>query len=458
MTFQNAVDKREAIASGKYSAKENIMQFLDAIRDKDEAINAVLHVNPEAIKAAEVVDEKVRKGESVGKLAGLGIMVKSCISVWGQNVSCASKVLEAYTGTFDADVIKRIREEDGIVLGMANMDEFACGASGETSAFGKTDNPAAPGHVPGGSSSGSAAAVAAGFCDMALGTDTGGSIRNPASHCGIVGIKPSYGRVSRYGLVDMAMSFDQIGPLAADVQSAGLLMEVIAGASENDPTTIEKGVATFSKFTHPQKITVGVCPQLKKLCTDQRIWDLVHQKACAVAETQGWEVKEIELPYIELAIETYYPIVYVEFFSGTRKFDGRKYGVKIEDAAGTEVLRRIFGGQEISKAEYAGRYYRKALQAKAAITDSVMKAFDGVDVLMLPTTPRLPHAFDEELTVEDMYGYDAYTTPANLTGICAGVVPVGVIDDIPVGLQVCAPSFAERKLFDVLKIIEDHGK
>jgi aspartyl-tRNA(Asn)/glutamyl-tRNA(Gln) amidotransferase subunit A len=455
MEFNTAIEKRDAIIKGDYSASENILLFLKTIEKTNPQINAIISVNEKAIEAAQVVDDKIKRKEKVGKLAGLGIVIKSNISVDGQNITCASKTLEDYKGTFDADVVRAIRDEDGIILGMANMDEFASGASGETSAYGRCDNPAAPGMIPGGSSSGSAASVAADMCDFSLGTDTGGSIRNPASHCGVVGIKPSYGRVSRYGLVDLAMSLDQIGTLANNVTDAGLLLSVIAGHSENDATTVDRGVETYNKFTKPQNIKIGICPELKSLCTDDRIWEMIEAKTRKVAAENNWEIKEISLPNVELAVQTYYPIVYVEFFSGTRKFDGRKYGKKIEDATGPEVLRRILGGQEISKAEYAGRYYRKALQAKAAIAESIERAFDQVDVIMLPAIPRLPHAFEDEITVDDMYGYDAFTTAANLAGICAGVVPAGKIDGIPVGLQIMAAAFAERMLFDVMKAAEE---
>jgi aspartyl-tRNA(Asn)/glutamyl-tRNA(Gln) amidotransferase subunit A len=456
--FKTVIEKRDAIVSGAYAAKENIIQLLELIEKKNPDINALLSVNKKAIEAAEVVDEKIRQKQKVGKLAGLGVVVKACISTEGQETNCASKTLEGYKATYDADVVRRLREEDAIILGIANMDEFAGGASGETSAYGATDNPRAPGRVPGGSSSGSAAAVASGMCDLALGTDTGGSIRNPASHCGIVGIKPSYGRVSRYGLIDLAMSLDQVGTLAQDVTGAALLLEVIAGWSANDPTTVEEDVQTYTKFTKPQKITIGICPSFKKLCSDERIWEMVEGQTRAIAKEKGWTIKEVELPHADLAVQAYYPLVYVEFFSGTRKFDGRKYGKKIEDAAGSEVLRRILGGQEVSRAEYEGQYYRKALEVKAMITVSVERAFDEVDVIMLPPVPRLPHYMEEEISVEDMYGYDVFTTPANLTGICAGVVPIATIDDVPMGLQVYAPAFRERILFDVMKVIEDETR
>ena len=449
--------KLQLIRKGELSAAENVKGFLAVIKKNNRGINALLHASGNAVAEADVVDRKIKAGKG-GKLAGLAIAVKSNISVAGMPVTCASKALENYYGTFDADAIERIKAEDGIIIGMTNMDEFACGSSGETSAFGPTDNPAAPGRIPGGSSSGSAAAVAAGMCDLALGSDTGGSIRNPASHCGVVGIKPSYGRVSRYGLVDLSMSLDQIGALAHDVQGAALLMEVISGKSGNDATTTSNGVEKYSRLQNGmlKGMKMGISPEFEAMCTNKKIYKMIEDTATRLAAATGSRLKEAKLPHVDLAIQTYYPIVYVEFFSGTRKFDGRKYGRKIEESCGEEVLRRILGGMEISKAEYHGTYYRKALKARQLIADGFEKAFRDVDMIISPTTPMLPHKLGAKITdPKTMYAYDAYTIPANLAGICAGVVPAGKIDGIPVGVQVMAPAFKEKMLFQALAAIEN---
>ncbi|MBI2549554.1 Asp-tRNA(Asn)/Glu-tRNA(Gln) amidotransferase subunit GatA [Candidatus Woesearchaeota archaeon] len=444
------------IRKGEITAAENIKGFLNVIRKNNTAINAILHINDTAVKEAEAVDKKIKSGEA-GKLAGLAIAVKSNISVIGLPISCASKTLENYYGTFDADVIAKIKAEDGVIIGMANMDEFACGSSGESSAFGRTDNPAAPGRIPGGTSSGSAAAIAAGFCDLALGSDTGGSIRNPASHCGVVGIKPSYGRVSRYGLVDMTMSFDQIGPLSNDAYGAALAMQVISGKSENDAATSANKVPNYLRLLKKglKGLKIGIVSEFEEMCSDKRIYRLMEGVTHKFAAATKSGVKQIKLPYVDLAIQAYYPIVYVEFFSGTRKFDGRKYGKKIEESCGEEVLRRILGGREISRAEYHGTYYRKALKAKKLISEGFERAFKEVDIIISPTTPMLPHKLGTKITdPRAMYAYDAYTTPANLAGICAGVVPAGRIDGIPVGLQIMAPAFKEELLLQAMAEIE----
>jgi len=444
------------IRTGRLTSAQNIKGFLGAIRKKNREINAILYINENAIAEAELVDRKIKAGNA-GKLAGLAIAVKSNISVTGMPVNCGSKTLENYYGTFDADVVAAIRKEDGIIIGMANMDEFACGSSGESSAFGATDNPTAPGRIPGGSSSGSAAAVAAGFCDVALGSDTGGSIRNPASHCGVVGIKPSYGRVSRYGLVDLSMSLDQIGLLANDVYGAALLTEVISGKSENDGTTITGEVPKYPQLLNKRAsgLKIGLCGEFEVMCSDKRIYGLIAEAVGKFADATKSQIKLVKLPHVDLAIQAYYPLVYVEFFSGTRKFDGRKYGQKIEESCGEEVLRRILGGKEISRAEYHGTYYRKALKAKKLINEGFENAFKEVDIVISPTTPMLPHKIGTKITdPKVMYAYDAYTIPANLAGICAGVVPAGKIDGVPVGLQVMAPAFGEEVLLRVMAAIE----
>jgi aspartyl-tRNA(Asn)/glutamyl-tRNA(Gln) amidotransferase subunit A len=446
--------KLKDIKSGKLTAEENIKNFLKRIEKEDKKVNSFLYINKNAIKEAKEIDNKIKKGKA-GKLAGLAIAIKSNINVLDMPISCASKTLENYYGTYDADVVKKIKAEDGVIIGMLNMDEFASGSSGESSAFSPTKNPKAKDRIPGGSSSGSAAAVAADFCDIALGSDTGGSIRNPASHCGVIGIKPSYGRVSRYGLIDLSMSLDQIGPLCKDVYGAALMLEVISGKSKYDPTTYDEPVKKYTDFKLG-KIKIGMSKSFEKLCKEKKIYDIVEEKANDFANKFKTKVKNINLKYVDLTIQTYYPIVYVEFFSGTRKLDGRKYGKKIEESCGEEVLRRILGGKEISKAEYKGTYYRKALMVKELIKKEFEKAFKEVDIIVLPTTPILPHKLKEKITdPRVLYAYDAFTIPANLAGFCSGVINSGEIDGIPVGMQIFAPWFKEDLLFSVLKEIEN---
>ena len=416
-----------------------VQEYLEEIErnnKKGKKINAILQVNDNALEEAK---------KSKGKLAGKVIAIKANINVKGLNASCASKTLENYKAGYDATVISRIKKEGGIIIGMTNMDEFACGSSGETSAFGVCKNPAALDLIPGGSSSGSAASVAAGFCDMALGSDTGGSIRNPASHCGIVGFKPSYGLVSRYGLIDLSMSLDQIGTFARSVDDALLLLNVIKGKDEKDATSYKSEEIKIEKLG---KIRIGI-PEIK---ADKKIIELINDKVKEISKMNGWEIVKVDLPHIDLGVQTYYPLCYTEFFSGTRKFDGRKYGKKIEESCGEEVLRRILGGQEISQAEYKGKYYRKALQAKELIKKEFENAFKKVDAIIMPTVPKLPHLIGKKISVEDMYNYDSLTIPANLAEIPAISIPAGKLQGIPVGLQILCPRFLENRLFSIAKL------
>ena len=430
------------------SALQSLQKYLDKIKREDGKINAFLQLNPNAAKEAKAIDSKKQKG----KLAGKIIAVKSNINVLGLNASCASKTLENYKSTYDADVISKIKKEDGLIIGMTNMDEFASGSSGETSAFGPTRNPCNPSLIPGGSSSGSAAAVSAGFCDMALGSDTGGSVRNPASHCGVLGLKPSYGSVSRYGLIDLSMSLDQIGVFARNVSEAALLLDVIREKSENDgimENTERINLKEIEKT--PKNLTVGI---LDFPIGDDDIKNLVEIKTNEAAAKYNWKIKRVNLNILDLAVETYYPLVYVEFFSGTRRFDGRRYGRKIEDSAGPEVLRRILGGSEISKAEYHGRYYDKALKVKKLVEDEFERIFKTVDCIISPTVPKLPHKIGEKISVEEMYNYDALTIPANLAGNCAISIPAGEIQKIPVGMQIICDKFKEEKMLQIARAFE----
>ena len=453
---QGTLEKLERILRGELSAVDNVQTTLEKIKKMNKRINAFIDINPNAVAEAEAVDRKLKRGEKVGRLAGLTIGVKSNLNVVGLRATCASRTLENYVSTYDAEVIKRIRAQDGIVIGMTNMDEFACGSSGETSAFGPTDNPSAPGRIPGGSSSGSAAAIAAGMCDLSLGTDTGGSIRNPASHCGVVGIKPTYGLVPRQGLIDLGMSLDQIGPLAPDVQGAALMLETIAGKTSNECVMLDVEKVSYSgqlKRMEIKDMRVGISPKFASL-TEPKIMEVID-KAVEKLRDLGAKIVEVDLPNLEHALPAYYLIVSVEFFSATRKFDGRKYGKRIEDVCGEEVLRRIIRGRYISQKEYRGKYYQRALQVRTLIREELMSALQKVDVIVGPTVPKLPHKIGDKISVDSMYAYDYLTIPANLAGICGGVVRVGDVGGIPVGLQIQGKPTGEMDILKVMSALED---
>ena len=433
------------------NTQQKLQKYLSEIKKNDKQgkkINAFLQLNPLALEQAKKIDSKKNKG----KLAGKIIAVKANINVKELNASCASKTLEDYKATYDATVIKKIREEDGLIIGITNCDEFASGSSGETSAFGPTKNPKSLELIPGGSSSGSAASVSAGFCDVALGSDTGGSIRVPANNCSVVGVKPTYSSVSRYGLIDLSMSLDQIGPLAKNVIDASLLLSVIFGKDENDSISQSSEKLNLNEIEKiPKNITIGI---LDFEIKDKRIQKIIDEKIKIASEKYKWKVKKIKLNYINLAVETYYPLVYVEFFSGTRKFDGRKYGKKIEDSCGPEVLRRILGGSEISKAEYHGRYYYQTLKIKKLIEEEFEKSFKKFDCIISPTVPKLPHKIGEKISIEEMYNYDTLTVPSNLAGNCAISIPCGEIENVPIGMQIICDRFQEQKLLEIARSIE----
>lgn len=430
--------------------QEKLKIYLNEIEKnnkKGNKINAILQLNPNVIEEAKKIDAKKKHGKLYGQI----IVLKANINVLGMNASCGSKVLENYKCPFDASVVGKIREEDGLIIGFANMDEFACGWSGETSAFGATNNPQALDYVAGGSSSGSCASVSANFCDMALGSDTGGSIRVPSSHCGVVGLKPSYGSVSRYGLIDMSMSLDQIGPIAKNVSDVALLFDILSEKDERDAICIGSKIDLKEIEKIPKNLKIGI---LDFKISDKKIQEEFDKKIQKAVHEYGWKAEKIKMHYLDFAVATYFPIVYVEFFSATRKFDGRRFGKRIEEVCGSEVLRRIIGGSEISKAEHAGRYYHQALKARKLIEQEFKKTFEKYDCIICPTVPRLPHKIGEKISIEEMFQYDALTCPVNLSGDCALSLPMKKINNIPVGMQIICEKFKEQKLFQIARSLE----
>lgn len=456
------IEKLNAIRNKDLTAKENVENYLKVIEKDNDEINAFVSVNKEyALEKAEEIDEKIQNGEEVGSLAGLVFGIKANINVEDSIISAASKTLENYIGSYDASVIKKIKAEDGIIIGITNMDEFAAGSSTETSMYGATNNPAALGRIPGGSSGGSAAAVAANMCDIALGSDTGGSIRNPASHCGTIGFKPTYGAVSRQGLLDLAMSLDQIGPFANDVSGIGLALDTIVSYDESECTTLDWDIPNFTEIAtkdYGEKPLDGMkIAKVKQFSevTDESINKIIDE-CIDKLESLGAEIVEISFDNLDLCLPTYYLINYVEFFSATRKYDGRKYGYRIEEVCGEEVLRRLNIGSYISQKEFSGKYYKKALQARSLIRSNINSLLEDVDLIVGPTVPKLPHEIGEELSPMEMYSYDVLTVIANLAGIPAGSIKAGEVDGIPVGLQLQAKPLDDDKIIKVMSIFENN--
>ncbi len=461
MAFKTAIEIRDDIVSGKTTAEEVVIDTLAKIKEHDKEIGAFLETfDDEALDAARKIDEMKKAGEPLGRLAGVPVAVKDVILVKGQIASASSKILEHHKAAYDATVIARLKDAGAIIIGRTSCDEFAMGASGETSFWQKTYNPYDTTRTSGGSSSGSTAAVAAGFVPIALGTDTGGSIRQPAGFCNVVGLKPSYGRVSRYGAIALCSSFDQIGPLAHTAEDAALVMEVMEGKDDMDATTedvpgtivpelLEKSFKGLRVGLPKEYFIDGMDPDVVKLVDDAK----------RLIKDQGGEIVEVSLPLTEYAVPTYYILLPAEASSNLAKFDGMRYGTRAEttlaesylksrgDGFGDEVKRRIMIGTYILSAGYYDAYYKKALAVRQAIRQEFDKVFESVDVLLTPTSPSVPWKAGEK--IDDpvaMYLADVFTCGANIAGICAISVPAGFSQDLPVGIQFIGKAFDESKI------------
>ncbi|ELY58436.1 aspartyl/glutamyl-tRNA amidotransferase subunit A [Natronococcus amylolyticus DSM 10524] len=417
------------------------------------------------------ITEETIEGADDGPLVGKSVAVKDNISTEGVRTTCGSRMLEEYVPPYDATAVSRLKEAGATIVGKANMDEFGMGSTTETSHFGATENPAAPGRVPGGSSGGSAAAVAAGEADLALGSDTGGSIRCPAAFCGVVGIKPTYGLVSRYGLVAYGNSLEQIGPFANSVEDAAALLDVVAGSDERDATTREpqlEGASYADAATGDvDGLTIGVPTELLEGADEgvvETFWD-----AIADLEAQGAEYREVSLPSVDHAVEAYYVIAMSEASSNLARFDGVRYGHDVESGGnwnetfsqarkegfGDEVKRRILLGTYALSAGYHDKYYKKAQDARAWVKQDFDEALEEADVLASPTMPVPP--FERGESLEDplqMYLADANTVPVNLADLPAISVPAGETDGLPVGLQLVGPAFGEERLIRTASALE----
>jgi aspartyl-tRNA(Asn)/glutamyl-tRNA(Gln) amidotransferase subunit A len=439
-----------------------------------------------AVDLNAYVTEAAIEGDDEGILSGRTVAVKDNISTEGVRTTCGSELLSDYVPPYDATVVERLTGAGARINGKANMDEFGMGTTTETSAFGPTQNPTAPGHVPGGSSGGSAAAVAAGEADLALGTDTGGSIRCPAAFCGVVGIKPTYGLVSRYGLVAYANSLEQIGPIAPTVEGAAELLGVIAGPDPHDATTqIDSGdspTGLDASGEHPAEtanyaaaadgdvdgLTVGVPTELVE-GADERV---VEQFEAALDDlrAEGARTVEVSLPSAEHAVQAYYVIAMSEASSNLARFDGVRYGVSggyegnwndtfaeaREEGFGAEVKRRILLGTYALSAGYHDKYYKKAQDARAWIAQDFDEALSTADVLASPTMPVLPPEVGESLDDPlQMYLADANTVPVNLANLPAISVPAGVTEGLPVGLQLVGPKFGEEQIIRAASAVEN---
>ncbi len=472
----NAYYIREAVRSGEMSAREVVETFLEVYRRMDGEIRAYLHVDEEsALAAAEEVDAAVAKGKDPGRLAGVPVAVKDNICTKGMPTTCASRILEGFVPPYSATVIERIVNEGGIVLGKTNLDEFAMGSSCENSAFGPTKNPVDRGRVPGGSSGGSAAAVASGEAVCALGSDTGGSVRQPAAFCGVVGLKPTYGRVSRYGLVAFASSLDQIGPITRTVRDAALLLEVMAGKDPLDSTSADEEVPEYTREMETAlkdgNVTVGVPREFFDEGLDPETEEVVTG-TIEEMKKNGVKVVDISLQYTPYAVATYYVIATAEASSNLARYDGVHYGYRTADfkdivemysrtrreGFGDEVKRRIMMGTFVLSSGYYDAYFLHAQKVRRLIKDEFDRVFASrVDFVVGPTTPtpafKLGEKVDDPLA---MYLSDVYTISANLAGIPAISVPCGrTAEGLPVGFQIMGPAFSESRLLALAHMVEE---
>ena len=465
-----AGDLVDSVRAGERSAVDILDEHLAAIEAGDGAVHAFnLVTADQAREEARAIDRVVEAGDDPGPLAGVPVALKDNLCTRGVPTTCSSRILAGWCPPYDATVVTRLRHAGAVMVGKTNMDEFAMGSSTETSAFGATCNPHDTSRVPGGSSGGSAAAVAAGFAPLALGSDTGGSIRQPAALCGVVGMKPTYGAVSRYGLVAFASSLDQIGPFATTVADAALLFDVIGGHDARDSTSLNRPTPRALSVLGDgvAGLTVGVLSEF----LDGAAPDVVartNQAAEALAKA-GARVEEVSVPEVRLGLSAYYLIAPGEASSNLARYDGVRYGLRVgaEDTVamniatrsagfGPEVKRRIMLGTYVLSAGYMDAYYNQALRVRTKIIEGFATAYRTCDVLLGPTAPTTAFALgaktDDPLT---MYLSDVCTIPSNLAGHPAISVPFGAGDDgLPVGVQLLAPALSESTLFKVSAVVE----
>ncbi|MFO0876411.1 MAG: Asp-tRNA(Asn)/Glu-tRNA(Gln) amidotransferase subunit GatA [Gemmataceae bacterium] len=472
LTHHSARELLERLNHGEVTAQALTDNFLAAIRQRDPHVRAYLHVDEADARAqAERIDHRRRHGEKLGLLAGLPVAIKDNLCTRGQPTTAGSKILADFRPPYDATVITRLRQADAVLLGKTNLDEFAMGSSTENSAYHVTRNPWDLDRIPGGSSGGSAAAVAACTAPVALGSDTGGSVRQPAALCGVVGLKPSYGRVSRFGLIAFGSSLDQIGPLAHEVHDCALLLEVLAGHDPRDATSADHAVPPYRQaLSHPAlPLTIGVPREYFAEGLDPEVEKSVRE-ALRVYESLGAKLREVSLPHSAHALATYYVVATAEASSNLARFDGVHYGHRAEkfqnlidlycqsrgEGFGAEVKRRIMLGTYALSSGHRDAYYLQALQVRRLIRNDFDAAFAGCDVLAGPTSPTV--AFKAGERTSDplaMYLADIYTISANLAGLAGLSLPCGFNSaGLPIGLQLLGPPLREDRLLRIAHLYE----
>jgi aspartyl-tRNA(Asn)/glutamyl-tRNA(Gln) amidotransferase subunit A len=461
----------ESLANGSLTSRQLVEQTFATIETNNKPLQAVIRLRKEdALQEADQRDQERSAGQLKGRLHGVPFLVKDNMAIDGQEVTACSKILETFKPTYTATAIKNLIAEGAIVIGQCNMDEFAMGSSTETSCFGSSKNPWDHERVCGGSSGGSAAAVSAGFTSFSLGSDTGGSIRQPASFCGVVGLKPTYGRVSRYGLFAYASSLDQIGPITHSVEDAKTILSMIEGVDGNDNTTAPSPTALKKEISSIRGMKIGIPKEF--MDTNQGLRPEVKtllEDTLGKLEKEGAELIEVSLPILDHVISTYYMIANSEASSNLARYDSIRYGYRTsqpdnlldsymtsrQEGMGTEVKTRIMLGTYALSAGYYDAYYKKANAIRSHMRHQLTEIFEKVDVLVGPTAPNVAFKIGE--MVDDplsMYMQDLYTTFVNLVSAPALSVPCGTVDKMPVGLQIIGPLFGEDALFSVGKAVE----
>lgn len=463
---------RELLANHDVSVEELTKYYLDKINERNKELNCFITINAKAIDEAKQVDKLIARTDQVHFLEGIPVAVKDVIVTRDLRTTAGSKILSNYNPPYNATVVKKLKEKGAVILGKTNCDEFAMGSSNENSAYGAVKNPHNTNYVPGGSSGGSAVAVAADLCTYALGTDTGGSIRQPASFCGVVGLKPTYGRVSRYGLIAMVSSFDQAGPLCKTVEDAALILEGMAGEDKKDGTTINKPVPNYTQIM--KKDVAGMKVALPKQFIDKGLNKEVKENIFIEIESlvkQGVKIDEIDLPVLDYSLPDYYIIMPAEVSANLARFDGIRYGSSATadelwevykqtrgQHFGDEVKRRIIMGTYVLSAGYYDAYYKKALAVQRLIKVKLAEVWHKYDAIIGPTAPttafKLGEKIDDPLT---MYLSDVYTVVANIAGCPAISIPIGFDKKkMPIGLQLMSEPMAEDKLLKLAWHLENY--
>ncbi|MCM8772653.1 MAG: Asp-tRNA(Asn)/Glu-tRNA(Gln) amidotransferase subunit GatA [Candidatus Omnitrophica bacterium] len=466
---------RELYKKKEVKPSEVVMSLIEEIYKKDKEIHSYLYINEKAIEQAKKVDEKIAKSENLRELEGIPISIKDNICTKEIPTTCASKILQNFIPPYDATVIERLKNAGAIIIGKTNMDEFAFGSSTENSAFGPTKNPFDLNRVPGGSSGGSTASVASNLCFASLGSDTGGSIRQPSAFCGVVGMKPTYGRVSRYGLVAFASSLDQIGPITKNVRDNTILLKIISGKDKKDSTSVNIEVPDYEKHLGEEikNLKIGVPKEYFIEGIDREIKEKIF-KVLKLLEKEGAIIEEITLPHTSYGIATYYIIATAEASSNLARFDGVKYGYRSKnyknlfemytktrgEGFGEEVKRRIILGTYVLSSGYYEAYYLKAQKVRTLIKKDFELAFEKVDVIITPTTPELPFKIGEKKDDPlKMYLSDIFTVNVNLSGLPAINIPIGFsLNKLPIGLQIIGNFFKEEEILKVGYVIEKNIK